>query len=165
MIGIRGGVGGNAGPVSLSPSRSRLGGSMRDAFRITRVWFATTLLAMIPAAGHAAAANRCGWMPRSLAVAPETSESRIADWIVDRILKLAADSDPILEISGAEAAAATGADLDRVDAVAVAQRVRERLRELSRQPVVAHESPSTDSVPPPVGAAPETSAAVPETQN
>lgn len=179
MIGIRGGVGGNAGPVSLSRCATDWGPAMRKV-----QLSATTLLIL---AGFiftarpvvAVSPQRCDWTPRSVAAAPATEESRVADWIVARILKLAADSGPVIDISPQEVAAATGIDVNRVDSAQVAQKVRERLREMSRQPFVEHQGP-TEAQPPTPSAHPlpcpasdpaaawapaETTGGVPETHN
>lgn len=162
MIGIRGGVGGNAGPVSLSPSPGRLGRAMRTVLRCITVVVA---IAALGGQALAAAPQRCTWAPRSISIAPATDESRVADWIVERILKLAADSGPVVEISPLEVAAATGVDLKRVDPDQVGRQVRERLRELGRQRVTEHENSPAEAVPPPAGAPAETSTAMPQTQN
>lgn len=137
--------------------------------RTVRRWISPTLViaagAATAAPALAAAPQRCTWAPRSLSIAPASDESLVADWIVGRILKLAADSGPVVEISPLEAAAATGVDLSRVDPDRVGRHVRERLRELSRQPILDHETSSLEAVPPGAPAAAETSTTMPETQN
>jgi len=175
VIGIRGGVGGNAGPVSLSRRATDWGPAMCKVqlSAISLLILAALVIPVEPA--HAAGPSRCEWVPRSVAVtvaaAPATEESRVADWIVARILKLAADSGPVVDISPAEVAAGTGIDVNRVDADEVGQQVRERLRELSRRPVVehqaapAHPAPNAAQDPEPVGAPAETTRGVPETHD
>lgn len=119
-----------------------------------------------PAPALAAAPDRCQWTPRSIAAAPKTDEAELADWIVSRILKLAADSAPVVDLSPREAAAATGVDVSRVDADAVVQQVRERLRELSRQPMRGQAASDTSETVAPPACTPSTSpAGLPETRN
>lgn len=175
MIGIRGGVGGNAGPVSPSRRATDWGPAMRKVqlSAITLLILAGFTFMVRPA--RAASPERCDWVPRSVAAAPVTDESRVADWIVARILKLAADSGPVVDISPAEVAAATGIDVNHVDADEVGQQVRERLRELSRRPVVEHHStpaqpaarpaPHPAPDPAPAGAPAEPTCGASETRN
>jgi len=111
------------------------------------VLLAAAGLALLPWPTQAAAPERCTWTPRSMVAARETDESRVADWIVRRILRLAADSGPVVEISPGEVTAATGVDVSRIDAEQVGRQVRERLRELSREHAGARDSSAVDRVP------------------
>ena len=122
-------------------------------------------LALSPRAAPAAAPERCTWTPRSIVAARDTDESRVADWIVCRILKLAADSGPVVEISPGEVTAATGVDVSRIDAEQVGRQVRERLRELSRQPAGIRDSPAADPIPSAAETPAGDSSAVPETRH
>ena len=83
--------------------------------------------------------RKCPLVPRSIqaerdAARREADESRVAQWLAQRILEDVSDTDPVLDITADEVEAATGVDASTLDPERVRERVATMLRELAVGP-------------------------------